>query len=412
MIVFVCLGVFLAIASAALAFSSWTFPSHAFAFEKDPAKAMRLARFIMAIVYFGLSCLLLFLLYNLFYRDRVEALESLYKVGSVEAPSMAVCPFWPGTSILENEGTTVKAKFYNPNGVEDVDVKPKKCNFDRSCICVSMQAVTFKDHAHEDTRHLGTMGDEIDLSQNQEMEFNDRIELQTWLRDPSLDHVIKFGFYDSVDATPVWFYAHEDSYVTGTLTLNKWFVQDIRWATFMESLKTMENKLWQERSVYRYQSQEILYGHEGRISGEEKLLNAGENSTALLRRRVHHRASGIVDEGLDSVYGGSTVVAYSMSSFFVTETHSSESVVSFFSLAVLGLLLAAQVPMIHIVKNTLFPEHVHKMETLWAEHQQRRQAPGEDHDDVRNLSGFARVFGMIFCCWCCERREEERALLG
>lgn len=410
MIAFIALGVFLAILSAALAFSSWTFPRHAFAFEREPDKAMRLARFIMALVYFGLSMLFLYLVYNLFYQDRIEALESLYKVGSVEAPSLAVCPFWPGTTIIRGEEPLIRAKFYSPTGMQDVDVEPVKCTFDRSCICVSMAAIKFVDHAHGDTRHLGTMGDEIDLSKNQEMEFNDRIEFQTWLRDPSLDHVIKFGFYDSADPTPVWFYAHEDSYVTGTLTLNKWLVQDITWSNFVESCKTLENKIMQERSIYRYQSQEILYGHDSRLAdGEQKLLNS-KNSTALFHRTVHHRASGIVDEGLDAVYGGSTVVAYSMSSFFITETHSSENVVSFYSIAVMCLLLAAQVPAIHLVKNTLFPDRVHKLETLWEEHRKVRQ--GLDHDDVRNLSSFAKVFGTIFCCWCCERRAEERALLG
>jgi hypothetical protein len=410
---FVLLGVVLAGLSVALAFSSLTFPSHAFAFERDPAKAMRVARFIMAIVYFGLACLLLYLLYNLFYRDRVEAMESLYKVGSIEAPSVAVCPFWPGTTIIEPEGLLAKAKFYSPDGVKEVELDPKKCSFDRTCICVNIEAITFRDHAFADTRHLGTMGDQIDLSQNQEMEFNDRLELQTWLHDPSLDHVLKFGFYDSVDLTPYWFYAHEDSYVTGTLALNKWVVQDIRWATFMESLKTMTNKLWQERSIYHYESQEILYGQDRRSdTGTEKLVNAAANSTALLHRTVRHRANGVVDEGLDAVYGGSTVVAYSMASFFITETHSSETVVSFFSIMVVCLLLAAQVPAVRMLKNTLFPEHIHNLDTLWEEHRKRRQAPGEDRDDVRNLSGFAKAFGAVCCCWCCERSAEEQALLG
>merc|ERR1719424_310759 len=110
----------------------------------------------MALVYFGLACLLLFFLYNLLYRDRVEALERLYKVGSIEAPSLAVCPFWPGTGILEPDGIMAKVKFYSPDGVQDVDVDPKKCSFDRTCVCVNMKAIVFHDHAHGDTRHLGT----------------------------------------------------------------------------------------------------------------------------------------------------------------------------------------------------------------------------------------------------------------
>jgi len=233
-------------------------PTGTFDLSGTPEKDLRRARCLLFIIYVGLGGFFVYTLYQLFVVGRVEVTSTMYKVDSLEAPSIVVCPFWPGTSIRPLRDQPVELWFYSVQGPVRMNTTPKTCRFDRVCICLDLEGrLQFTERKQAETGMIGTMGDKLNLTSDRQMEFKERLELRAWVQDPSPDSTLKIGFYDSVDSTPVWSYTREKSQMIGNLELVEWIVSSISFNNLIATIFDKRNRMQERRHIYKYNAQSV-----------------------------------------------------------------------------------------------------------------------------------------------------------
>jgi hypothetical protein len=245
----------------------------------------------------------------------------------------------------------------------------------------------FTERRQAETGMIGTMGDKLNLTSDRQMEFKERLELRAWVQDPSPDSTLKIGFYDSVDATPVWTYTREKSQMIGNLELMEWIVSSISYNNFLATLQKGQNRMQERRHIYKYNAQSV---------------GASTDNAALPRVLT---SSAFAEEGFMEAngtrraeYRGATVVSYKMQSFFIEEIQSSETAVSPYSILIILVLLAARTPIVDAVVAAIFPLVNHKVGMLWKEHTDRKPEDARLDHDIRDTAPAVRTFlGWCFC---------------
>jgi hypothetical protein len=349
------------------ALKEFLFPSGSFR-GPDPAVNARntgKARCIMLVFYLGCLALFLYHLYVYFLTGRVEVVTTTYKMDWVEAPSVAVCPFWPDTSIKLRStprGRLLHVVKYGAEGPEHLEVQAYTCTFDRVCICGDLwefgsdesSRVAFRDHRSRRVGNIGTTG----AVSEAKLKFRERIEVKTRATDSSGDETLKVGFYDSVDRRPQWFYMHQGAYVLGTLELATWTVSHGTFEAMYHFLTGEWGALIETRHLFRYTSQEVAQGLWGEKWPE-------------------------------------STFSYEMKDFFIENTVSSETSMSFYTLAYLLFIFVIRHAVVNIFVGFMFPEH--------------QEHAGEAKQ--RDMSHQAEVFAEMIC-WssftkCFERLESS-----
>lgn len=371
-------------------------PTGTFDLSGTPEKDLRRARCLLFIIYVGLGGFFVYTLYQLFVVGRVEVTSTMYKVDSLEAPSIVVCPFWPGTSIRPLRDQPVELWFYSVQGPVRMNTTPKTCRFDRVCICLDLEGrLQFTERKQAETGMIGTMGDKLNLTSDRQMEFKERLELRAWVQDPSPDSTLKIGFYDSVDSTPVWSYTREKSQMIGNLELVEWMVSSISFNNLIATIFDKRNRMQERRHIYKYNAQSV-----GAIKDDAALplevASSAFAEEAFMEANATRRAE----------YTGSTVVSYKMQSFFIEQIQSSETAVSPYSILIILLLLAARTPIVDALVAGIFPLVNHKVSMLWKEHTDRKPEDARLDHDIRGMAPAVRTF-MDWCCCDCLRRPEH-----
>jgi len=315
---------------------------------------LRNARCTMLLVYLGYLLAFVYLLATAFVSGRMEVLSSQYKVDVIEAPSVAVCPFWPGTAIVPPdrlvvaEDQLIEVYKYTPAGEEKLRTRSRSCTYDRECVCVDLfdaegGPVQFHDHLQREVSNIGTTG----AASESEMIFRERIEARTNVTDPSKDGTLKVGFYDSVDPRPHWFYMQGGTWMLGKLELETWAVSDLSWQAIWEAVKRLDyTNVHQIRHIFRYTSYDGGTGHGS---------------------------------------SGESFVSYQMSNFFIEHQMSSEAAFSPYTLLFLLAMVVMYRPVIGTVQLAMFPElDPHKGETK-----------------VLEMSPAAAALNTCCMCFCC-----------
>lgn len=371
-------------------------PTGTFALSETPEKDLRRARCLLFVIYVGLGGFFVYTLYQLFIVGRVEVSSTMYKVDSLEAPSVVVCPFWPGTRIIPLREPALELWFYSVQGPVLLNTTATSCRFDRECICVDLNGhLQFTERRQAETGNIGTMGDKINLTSDRQMEFKERLEARAWVQDPSPDSTLKIGFYDSVDPTPVWVYTREKSMMIGNLEIVEWIVSSISYHNFVATLREGRNRMQERRHIYKYTAQSV---------------GAGTDEAELPRALT---SSAFAEEGFMEAngtrraeYKGTTVVSYKMQSFFIEEIQSSETAVSPYSILIILLLLAARTPIVDALVAGIFPLMNHKVGMLWKEHTDKKPEDARLDHDIREMAPAVRTF-MGWCCCDCLRSPEH-----
>lgn len=251
-----------------------------------------------------------------FFLGRVEIIDHRMKYERLEAPSVAICPWEPHTSVHIPDGVSFIAYAIKitSDGVHRLPHKPRACKFDRQCQCLELFNVTLED-VEED--HRGATGDVSEEAES----FRERIELHTTVTDPSLTKTLKVGFYDSVDHRPSWCYARQWFSLLGQLRLDSWLVSEARAETFRAMLSGDITNL-DRRHFYTYS-----------FSGTDVS----------------------VDTAVDRV--PTTRISYEFRNFFVVETISAAKSWSLFTCVSLLILLIALSNFL-LIWELLFPVHV------------------------------------------------------
>lgn len=338
--------------------------------EKD----LRNARCVVLLFYVAYFAGFCFLLTKAFVSGRIEVVQRTYKVDTLEAPSVAVCPFWPDTAIVHPSGPTEEAIAvykYSPEGEERIAAASHVCRYDRECLCVNLfdaagGPVLFHDHRQDDVKQIGTTG----AASEGDVIFRERIELRTNASDPSKDHTLKVGFYDSVDPRPHFVYMAAGTWMLGKLELETWSVSHLHLADFWAALKRLDpGQIFELRHIFRYTS-----------------YDGGARPSAS---RLH------VDDTVGSP--AESFVSYSMSNFFVEDQISAESAVSPYTVFFLLALLVMQSTLIGVAKSLFYPEH----------------DPTRDELKVLENSAVAEALnGCCACCCCFPSDREKEPLVG
>jgi hypothetical protein len=329
----------------------------------DAKKNLRNARCIMLLFYLAYGGAFVYTIVVLIFSGRVEVMTTSYKVDKVEAPSFAICPFWPGSEVIVPDGKkmseAVSVTKYGVKGPETLKVEPYICQYDRTCVCANLhdlgsEGVIFQDHLSRDTQNIGATG----VKSQSAMSFRERIEVRTNVTDGSGDKTMKMGFYDSVDPAPQFFYMGQGSYVLGTLELQTWTVSDLTFEGLWDTYKGDLTAMAKARHIFRYTSQEV----------------------------AAERAAQRPDE---------SIFSYEMKNFFVDDTVSAETAFSPYTLLYLLVLIAVRSAVISVFTSTMFPEY----------------DPKKDEIKEREMSGAAdSVTYWCRCCfWCnsCLVRDRE-----
>jgi len=307
----------------------------------------------MFLFYVAYGCTFIYTLFVLIYSGRVEVMTTQYKVDKVEAPSVVVCPFWPGKETLVPAGVRddeiLHVTKYGTKGPERLIVEARTCKYDRTCVCGDIwpagkdgEPVWFQDHISRDTKGIGTMGGKSES----EMIFRERIEVTTNATDGSGDKTLKVGFYDSIDPAPQWFYMSQGGYVLGSLELATWTVSDFTFEGMYETFMGNVTAMVRPRHIFRYTSQEVA-----------------EDRSAELPNQ--------------------SIFSYEMKNFFVEDTVSAETAFSPYTLAYLIMLIVIRSAVISIFISTMFPEY------------------DPTKDDVKHRENSSAATMLASYCTCC-----------
>jgi len=287
-----------------------------------------------------------------------------YKLNSVEAPSVAVCPFWPNTAIVSppntSEGDLLHVVKYGIHGPERLPVVPHICKFDRVCICGDLfdlgpdgGPVLFHDHRISETESIGATGERSES----EVRFKERIEVKTNLTDGSGNETLKVGFYDSTDEAPQFFYMHQGAYVLGALDLTYWTVQTISFESIYKAIKDQViDGLVKERHIFRYTSQEVAH---------------------------------VLDEETKPF---ESTFSYKMKNFFVPHQVAAETSFSLYAIGYLIILVAVRGLVVTSFRAIMFPEY----------------DPHRDERGVKRLmmSDHADCLAAYCCCFMRRKKAE------
>jgi hypothetical protein len=348
------------------------FPSGAFSGpdEEENARNTSKARCIMFFFYLAFMGFFAYQVCVFFFLGRVEVASSTYKMNSVEAPSVVVCPFWPKSEILLPEGEPLEEILhvtkYGVSGPERLRVVPHTCRFDRVCICGDFWdlgpdggPVIFRDHRISETENIGATGEESES----EVRFRERIEVKTNATDGSGNNTLKVGFYDSVDEAPQWFYMHQGAYMLGNLELSTWSVQRITFASVFKALQGDTGAMVKERHIFRYTSQEVAHD-------------------------IHDLAHPDHEETKPE----ETIFSYRMKNFFVDHKVAAETSFSIYAAFSLLIVVAVRGTAVSAFISIMFPEYdAHKGETK-----------------RREMSNHADFLAQYLCCFCCFRRRSPQ----
>jgi hypothetical protein len=326
---------------------------------EENARNTSKARCIMFFFYFAFFGFFVYQVASVFLFGRVEVMTTTYKLNNIEAPSVAVCPFWPGTEVVLPEGVPQEELLhvvkYGVHGPERLRLSPQLCSFDRVCICGEIwnsgpdgAPVFFRDHKMRETRDIGATGEKSD----REVRFRERIEVKTNVTDGSGNETLKVGFYDSVDEAPQWFYMHQGAYMLGTLELSTWSVSRISFEAMYQWFTGDTKALVKPRHLFRYTSQEVATDLDQDHSPNESIFS------------------------------------YSMKNFFVENKVAAETSFSLYAIGCLLAVVAVRSTAYSAFIGAMFPE----------------EDPLKGQVKPREMSSHADFVAQYCCCFCCLRR--------
>jgi hypothetical protein len=293
----------------------------------------------------------------------------------VEAPSLAFCPFDVNATIagiLNVSGVTAATKF-DLLGSHALNLTHiYSCHFDRVCSCVDMSQFRLSDQSieHPDNVDMKTSRDALGKYTTTDV-FRESIQISTNLSDPSSEHVIKVGIFDSGDRNPDWFYVNQGRLFVAQLELMYWYVADFSIHGIINTVKGDLRAMVKTKHIYKYTSQEV---------GQQRDATTGEI--------------------------GATGVRYEMKTFFVQETMSSLRAFSLYTIGVIALLGATSWALVFSFYTSLMPEYREKVSDIEEE---------EEPVVLRQLSPAAQWIRDYICC-CLgniekDSPQEERAPL-
>jgi len=348
------------------------FPSGAFAGPdaEENARNTSKARCIMFFFYLAFLVFFAYQLFVLFFLGRVDVATSTYKMNSVEAPSFAVCPFWPNAAIVSPPNTSEQDLFqvvkYGRRGAEQIPVVPHVCKFDRVCVCVDLWdfgpddgPVMFRDHRISETENIGATSEASESA----VRFKERIEVKTNITDGSNNETLKIGFFDSVDEAPQFFYMHQGAYVLGKLELEVWNVKTFTFATLYEAIRDWltftdrgsKEGLVKDRHMFTYTSQEVAHVLHEETKPDESTFS------------------------------------YQMKNFFVEHKVAAETSFSLYAIFSVLVIIALRGVVVDNFKAVMFPSY----------------DPHKDARGVkrREMSDHADCCSEVCCCFCCFQRR-------
>eukprot|EP00933_Yihiella_yeosuensis_P016471 TRINITY_DN14060_c0_g3_i1.p1 TRINITY_DN14060_c0_g3~~TRINITY_DN14060_c0_g3_i1.p1 ORF type:complete len:704 (-),score=210.84 TRINITY_DN14060_c0_g3_i1:240-2300(-) len=141
--------------------------------------------FVGSIINFGLSWF--------------EVSHNVAYFSTLEAPSVAVCPFKKGGEIAPNPQASydLYATKFSLDGDTRVPKTGRRCKMEGSvCMCLDMHKVFLADSFEN---HIGSTGVKSKKSQS----YREHIVVHTTLIDPNSKN-LKVGFYNSEDKRPTW----------------------------------------------------------------------------------------------------------------------------------------------------------------------------------------------------------------
>jgi len=303
-------------------FKEWLLPSTSFARSETPQKDLLYGRILIAIFYAILTGVFVYTVVRLCYSGRIELFSNLYKVDFIEAPSLAFCPFNANETIQWPQGREpwVSATKMELKGAQNLSASMRNCSFDRNCGCVDMHAYRLWDISSETASPAGD---------HHSMVSRESIEIRTNMSDPSQEHVLKVGIYDSFDKAPDWFYVNQGSMFIGQLELIVWTVVDVSVTGLINTFKGDIRAMVKNRHIFRYTSQTV---------GEIR----------------HHESSTLASSYPQA--RPETSVRYEMKTFFVEETMSSHRAFSLYTVAVILALVALRWVVVDAFYLAMMPE--------------------------------------------------------
>jgi len=331
----------------------WLLQSRTFEKSETPERDLLQARVLIFIFYSALSFGFVYTLARLIFSGRVEVIQQLYKVDVLEAPSVAICPFFATLAIVKpnqpmSEWITIKK--VEIDGIKNITAKPYVCQYDRECICVRLYDQVLKDHTGEAAKHMGA---EATKSKNENI-FRERITLSTSLTDSSAEQTLKIGLFDSIDPAPNWYYSRQGEYSMAQLELQVWAVTDFS------------------------------------IMGVQRTVDGDITAMAKSRHLFRTLLAQVGSRGAARDWN-STIIAYEMKNFFVDETISSENAISVYTLGFLFFLVAVRSVAIDAFMSAFFP--------MWEE--------DPDSPKFRTFSNLAFFSATPVTCCCLANRKHQ-----
>jgi hypothetical protein len=274
-------------------------PENTFGHGEEAERTLQCARACLLSLYAILGlCFVVSMVTMLL--GRVEIVDHRMKFAHLESPSIAVCPWLAGTAVRKQHKASysIYAVKYSLSGKQYLANKTHECMFDRICECLDLSGHTLDDV--ENSYHGPTGEISMDMQS-----YRERIEVHTNLMDPSPARTLKFGLYDSTDARPSWFYGEQWGNLIGQLRLDSWMVSEAG-ASNIKAIFTGDLSKLDRRHFYTYS-----------FSATKPVWSFDQD---------HHRF---------------TSMSYEFRNFFVLETISASSSLSFFTLFALVILLVA-----------------------------------------------------------------------
>jgi len=274
-------------------------PNGTFGEGEEAQRALRCARACLLSLYAILGLCFIGSMVTILL-GRQEIVDHRMKFAQLESPSIAVCPWLPGTVIQKQNRASysISATKYSLSGKQYLANKTRECIFDRVCECLDLHAYTLDD---VDNSYHGPTGVESTELQS----YRERIEVHTNLMDPSPARMLKFGLYDSTDPRPSWFYGGQWATLAGKLKLDSWMVSEAGASNIRAVISGDMSKL-DRRHFYTY--------------------SFSETKPIWSFDPDHHRYS---------------TVSYEFKNYFVLETIGASSSISFYTLYSFAILVLA-----------------------------------------------------------------------